>query len=425
MEQPKKELIRGIADLFEDYEEAYVPGEWEAFSQHKKKKYPFVMTWVKVAAILTLVLSALFFTLRKPAFDSKNTAIVIHTKDNGKQNETVKGSSVQSGTADASIKEEYAATHSLQSGKQSSSVANRLNIPAQHSLIPANAVNHVHIVPAEDSIQIPPASAVDVKSENTDTRTAKLSVPNTGPEERTAAEKPKLSTLDFLTAESKTPAEKVKKKTTGSKWDFGLEVVPSVTQKNTNLGAGLTTAYHLSDKFSLSSGLTMMKMQSGTIVMPVNPAAAVSGFSRDISARELRAVDANIRAIDIPLGLVYKVTKNYYTSIGVSYFNVLSEKRSNTYVQTSQVNATVSDPQTGNSFSYKSVITEEVAESSLDEPLKGNSYLGFVNFSIGRRQTIFNKYNILLEPFIKVPVGKLSSQDIKLMNSGLKLQVSF
>lgn len=460
MEQQKKELIKGITDLFEDYEEAYVPGEWEAFSQHKKKKYPFLMTWVKVAAMLTLVSSVLFFTLRKPAENMENTA-VIHPKEAEQPDEEGKGSMAQDHVRmpGTDRNEASAATHLSPGSKSSSSVAAITAAPAntapttQVPSVSNNSINPVSVTPAYAANQTPVSSAhtviqipsVSANVLHTDARKVESSHPDSAGKSavnaaqsytaankmkeavtvQLPAEKQKLSTMDFLTAESKAPAEKAKKKTAGSKWDFGLEVVPSVTQKNTNLGAGLTTAYRLSDKFSLSSGVTMMKMQSGANILPANPDAAVAGFARDISEKELRTVSANIRAIDIPLGLIYKVTKNYYTSIGVSYFNVISEKRSNTYVQTSQVNATVSDPQTGNSFSYKSVITEEVAENSMDEPLRGNSYLGFVNFSIGRKQTIFNKYNILLEPFIKVPVGKLSSQDIKLMNSGLKLQVSF
>jgi len=57
--------------------------------------------------------------------------------------------------------------------------------------------------------------------------------------------------------------------------------------------------------------------------------------------------------------------------------------------------------------------------------MKGKSYLGFFNLSIGRDQRIFKQYHIMVEPFIKIPVGKLSSEDLNLMNSGVKFRLAF
>lgn len=207
-----------------------------------------------------------------------------------------------------------------------------------------------------------------------------------------------------------------------SKWDFGVQVMPAATSSNLNLGAGLTTAYRLSDKFSLSSGISFLQMEAGgTIPSRGSDVAAIS----TLSEKKLTAVDANIKAIDIPIALVFKLNKHFYTSAGVSYFNVISEKRSNTFEQTAQVDKQGVDPQTGYASTYKTLFVEKVDEPTSEKNLKGNSYLGFFNFSVGRQQTLFNKYNIRIEPFIKIPVGKLSSQDLQLMNSGIKFQLSF
>jgi len=165
-----------------------------------------------------------------------------------------------------------------------------------------------------------------------------------------------------------------------------------------------------------------MQLESGnTVSAPSMAKVSISSLSQ----KQLLAVDANIKAIDIPVGIVYQISKDIYTSAGVSYFNVLSEKRSITYGLTSQASEAYANPATGLVQDREVLNSVAVEEPVAETPLKGNSYLGFFNFSIGRKQQIFNKYNVLIEPFIKVPIGKLSTQDLNLMNSGLKFQISF
>ncbi|MGY0037009.1 hypothetical protein [Pedobacter sp. NJ-S-72] len=78
MEHSKKELIKEIADLFEDYQETYVPGEWESFSKtQKKKKYPFLANWIKIAAVFLLMASVLPFAFNKLVHQRKTDAAVI------------------------------------------------------------------------------------------------------------------------------------------------------------------------------------------------------------------------------------------------------------------------------------------------------------------------------------------------------------
>lgn len=84
MEDPKKELIKGIADLFEDYEETYVPGEWESFSKVRKKKYPFFAQWIKIAAVFLLLLSVLPFMFSKFFHQEKAKTITVMKK--GREN---------------------------------------------------------------------------------------------------------------------------------------------------------------------------------------------------------------------------------------------------------------------------------------------------------------------------------------------------
>ncbi|CAM4377394.1 hypothetical protein SAMN06265348_114137 [Pedobacter westerhofensis] len=453
MEQSNKELIKEIADLFEDYEESYVPGEWESFLKHKKKKYPFFPNWIKVAAVLFLIVSVFAYNRRdllqqdgkgSPAAQQQTANTTgAAKKSNGPAEKPAgaaqqlsavrKSTTVNSSKSNSSIISSSALNFSQFKAVNTNPAT--VSPPAFSTAEKTAAADQGSVVVAENKINASAATIVPAPSLNQALAQTQLKADAAVPpaqltkDSLMAPKKPKLSTSEFLLAESKKADRKEIKKPAVSKWDFGLQVMPTATHTNMNFGGGLVTAYHISDKISLSSGITLMQLGSGENVSSAAPAAA-SGVAYSIvkssaESRQLLAVDANIKAIDIPLGLVYKVTKHYYTSAGISYFNVLSEKRNNTYSETVPVNKMSRDPSTGEVMSFSALETQQVDEEATDRPLKGNSYLGFFNFSIGRRQNIFKQYNIQIEPFIKVPIGKLSSQDLNLMNSGIKFQLSF
>ncbi|MBB6270361.1 hypothetical protein HDF26_000788 [Pedobacter cryoconitis] len=440
MEHSKKELIKEIADLFEDYQETYVPGEWESFSKTKKKKYPFFSNWIRIAAVFLLMASVLPVVFQKIFRQEKNNTVAVV--------KPVVKSGTDSPAADtgSNISDDHTAA-AIASGKISNSFSGELKSGLADA---AAAVKDKKIAsPLNTGFSIPDTIVSDrakqkgaelalnvqnIQQKGSQGQYAKANSksiiepevvrPVTGTKDTVAhVKRERLTTAEFLMAESKNAGKVLKKKESGSNWDFGLEVMPAATSANVNIGAGVTTAYRLSDKFSLSTGISYFQLEAGGIVPPQGGAgiAGVSAFSE----KKVLAVDANLKAIDIPIALVYRLNKNYYTSAGVSYFNVVSERRSNTFEQNASVDKASFDPETGHPSTFKAVSVEQVDEPVSEKHLKGNSYIGFFNFSIGRQQNLFNKYKIRIEPFVKIPVGKLSSEDLKLTNSGIKFQLSF
>jgi hypothetical protein len=229
--------------------------------------------------------------------------------------------------------------------------------------------------------------------------------------------KPGTTFMDFLVEEqAANKNQAVAKVKGGSKWDFGVEILPTVSNSAVNVGAGLMTEYKLSEHFSVGSGISLVQLQAGRALTP--------GVSM-LSSRQLQSVDANFRGIDVPLNLVYNINKNLYTSVGVSYFNVIQEDSRNTFVSEREVASMATDPVTGITANVRSFVSETMEEPNSETMLSDKSYLGFFNFSIGRKQEILKKYNIFIEPFIKLPVGKLSRQDLQLTNGGMKFKVAF
>ncbi|WP_316780561.1 hypothetical protein [Pedobacter antarcticus] len=426
MKEADKELIKEISNLFEDYEEEYVPGEWEKFQAVQKPSKFIFPLWMKVAAMLAVIAAAAI--LFRPSFNAeknqKYSSEKIENKlapasDQPNAVEKVKEKPEEYAiqrTPEREIAREkdkiYKSEMTVAEIRPSSWSAAGVNAPPGKDSIESGAKPkqeqvYVQNIPIERTPEeVPPAKVVpeQLQKQKTD------------------------RTLDFLMSESQKQVRVAKNERKTSKWDFGLEVMPTATNSAVNVGAGLTTAYELSDEFSLSSGISLLNLQSGTVIKP-DPNAAPNSFGGGGDFSEQKRLDgtsASIRAIDIPLALVYKLNKNFYTSAGFSYVNVVSERRSNNFVQNSLVQRSSKDPATGTEYLTAAMSVEKTQEPEPVTPLKGNSYMGgFFNFSIGRRQQIFQKYDILVEPFIKVPVGRLSREDVQLMNSGIKLQFAF
>lgn len=410
MEAPdKKELIDEIAALFKEHEEPYEAGAWEDFSKRDKKKGPIGMIWLGVAATLLVICSVLPFVLKKNVVEVAKIAV--------QKGQTTSPSTAVKGTARS--KEE--AAERLKKTEPEGQVPSSGLVLSFKS---KNSSDGTGIEQGSKEILKTKDIVVSVLATDSASKTAgKSDVAPAGfnHQENAIAAAPakEKDIMEFLREESSKPSTKTAKTKTGSKWDFGVEVSPTLLQSKLSMGAGVTTEYKLSKSFSLSSGVAYVAMAAGKNLTP--------DFSQSsaMSNKKLTSVNSDIRAVDIPISLTFNVNKQLYTSVGVSYFGVLSEKRSNKYLTELEFSSTLQDIATGDIKSFQSVLREKNNEVVTETPLNGNSYLGFFNFSVGRKQEVFNKYNVVVEPFLKIPVGKLSNQDLKLTNGGVRLKFTF
>lgn len=425
MKEADKELIKEISNLFEDYEEEYVPGEWEKFQAVQKPSKFIFPLWMKIAALLAVITTAAI--LFRPSFNADKTQKYSSDKTENKLAPKSDQPNPMGKVKEKS--EEYVLQHAPEKEiraekdeiyKFKTTVADTPASSWRNAVVKTVEKDSIRSVikPKQEQIYV---QNKPIEKNQEEVRPAQVA-PDAPLKQKTDR------TLDFLMSENQKQERVAKNNRKTSKWDFGVEVMPTATNSALNVGAGLTTAYELSDQFSLSSGISLLNLESGTVVRP-NPNGALNSFggSGDFSEQKrLDGTSAIIRAIDIPLAVVYKLNKNFYTSAGFSYVNVISERRSNNFVQNSLVQRSNKDPMTGAEHLTAVMSVEKITEPEPVTPLKGNSYMGgFFNFSIGRRQQIFQKYDILVEPFIKVPVGRLSREDVQLMNSGIKLQFAF
>ncbi|MDR0263179.1 MAG: hypothetical protein LBJ04_08120 [Sphingobacterium sp.] len=215
----------------------------------------------------------------------------------------------------------------------------------------------------------------------------------------------------------------INKTTQEKKWEMGAFVSPASTSESITLGGGVALAYNLSSKVSLRSGASIQHYGAVSGNTPITPALGSNSFNADApnyisqssinnsfvmrtadakDAKSNERVSGKILTVDIPVDVRYAISKNFYTSVGVSYVGVLDQERATIYET--------------NNTEYK--------QKSTDKNVDDKGVNGFINFSVGRKQKV-GKLSISVEPYYKAPIGGLKSSDLNYSNGGVKIITSF
>ncbi len=463
METPdKKELIEEISALFHAHEEIYEQGAWENFVKEKKKKR-ILLPWIGVAAALLLLCSVVPFIWKKdlpksPQVAKGSSKLPIETlpKATGRGSvdlgtevaalkggsTDVKGTEAQGQVFAKNKKESVTGIEETRERKgiQERDVTTKPDVEEPLMLASGTGKSGNDQMAQEAKTLETRVKTLPVPEKNTEAQRATAQSTKKQQDAEEKQQKKEKDFLDFLKAESRKKelaALKDKEKAKEAKWSFGLDVSPGLMQSKLSMGGGFSTELKLAGKFSLSSGISYTALNSGNLQTAGNstlnnePSPGGGGAAYTLTSsnttikRKLVSIDARIRAIDVPVSLVYHLNKKMYVSAGISYFGVFSEERNTNYTTETIQNKTYQDLSTGQIRTAEQVVTGESKSVSETAPLKGNSYIGFFNFSTGRKQQISPKNYLILEPFIKVPIGKLSQDELRLTNGGLRLKLTF
>ncbi|MHA4893727.1 hypothetical protein ACXZ1K_03160 [Pedobacter sp. PWIIR3] len=402
----ERELIAQIKEGLAGYEEDYAPGAWENFQKKggKKRGPVFWMFSLSGVAALLLLTFGLFL------YVNKNSEIAVVTKQVSasvpEQNNSVSGQSNQPKLAETNNREED--TIRDQSTRSSS---------------PSDVIltNRPIVTTVQEPVNTPVVVAEQI-----------VAVPKndfSGNDKPVEAKAAPITLDEFLAKENalnsqakSKPADRPK----NNKWDLGVVVAPSIgNSKKLNMGYGMSMAYNVSKKVSLSSGLSYNEMGVSKDLGAVSnyyDAAPANAFASD--SKNLEEVNTQITGIDIPLEMKYRLSQRFYASAGVSAFAVINQKQSNTYQQnTVQQSTTVSPAGDVKQESY--LVTQKVTENVPATEVSKRSVIGFYNFSFGYQQKVSKDKSIGIEPFIKLPMRDISKENLRLMGTGLKIRFDF
>lgn len=431
MKPDEDELIAHIRESLLGHEEAYVPGAWESFNKKEEKKGGFIilMGWLSAAAAVLLIGAGLFIVLKKeekagitPQVASSGAA-QSHpgavTTIPGQDHVTQDTQDLKQGQGSATVLATNTHHKDLTAGP--GAIGTDLVAEVSSSTYDQSAVNQAQ------KVQDPVVAGHPALVQEPDVAIAKAGVK----EKAVEPERKQPGTFeDFLNNEVRKndnperTAKLVNKK--ADKWEMGVMVAPSFgNTKKLNMGYGVSMGYNLSDKLSLNSGIAYNEMAAtkgaGGPPAMANPSAA-SAFASD--AKSLESSETRVVGIDIPLELKYHLSKNFYANVGVSAFAVLNQKQDNTFIQ-GKVVARAENNLSGDQELKTYFVNQRVTEKVSDPEVKENRYLGFYNFSLGFKQKVSKNKSIAIEPFMKVPMKDITSENLRLMGTGVRLKFDF
>lgn len=420
-------LIAHIRESLTEHEEAYNPGAWERFEKKERKgKRLLWLTSLTAAAVALMIGFALFYTSHKTL--QKNTDL--YTKISKPVQDTTavlpvpaKKTAPVPGIAErlnTRIVHNQAVTKQRSNNNISSSP---LIVNTQPAVVPVRAVSPVK----EPSVQEPKTSTAPV-AVMMEKKEVIVAAADSGVMAKTQEKTNKpLSFQEFLNAEVKTNPQVAQTKSVAKKsdkWEMGLVVAPSIGNgKKLNMGYGVSMAYALSNKVSISSGISYSEMGASKDLTNNgerafdSPAPSTAMVSE---TKSLQSVDANLVGLDIPIEIKYYFSKKFYTNVGLSAFAVLSQKQSNNYLQG------VVENDLTNQSGFSAVYTKRsVSEAVPSAEVRNDKYLGFYNISFGYKQKISDKRAFAVEPFLKLPVKEFTKENLYLLGTGIRLKFDF
>lgn len=420
MDPSEDELTAHIKASLMSHEEAYAPGAWERFNK-KEKKPKGLLFWigpVSAVAAMLLIAGGLYLYTRKNPQQAAEQATKI-----------VSNQAPQQPGPEQPIKEKPTAnregTNPAGSGNTNITKQNPASgeawtqAPARSGRSAGQEIQGTQ----KSTFKNEPAQELASRQEELPVKKAE--------EYPQAKEQPSRTPAleEFLNKESlaANQADKENKNTARgqeNKWEMGIMLAPSIGNNTgkLNMGYGVSMGYALSEKVSLSSGISYNELAaSKSISAPLTPASTAIAAP----AKTLEEIETRVTGIDIPLEVKYHFSKKLYANVGVSAFAVISQKQQNSYVE-EQLVQSAEGLYADNKDGFNTIVkTQRTIEKAPESEVSQDKYIGFYNFSFGYRQKISGSKSIAVEPFMKVPMKEMSKENLRLIGTGLRLKFDF
>lgn len=420
-----RELIELIKRTLDSYEEKYIPGSWENFSNKQKKRKRTIFWRFGTGMAASLMVGWVALNVYQSMYNNhpeNNKKQMVNTEsriNTSEKNDTIRASYMNSSVSkkkDNMIAKNFSSIN-LESIKkttaqfENSNPKNTFVFKAGIILPKANkdSVNH-HIL----------------TSQNLPDTANKYFEPTTRPMDTINIASNTKKTSDSIRKEP--VAESLNSQPDGNnqkiitvskrKVRFGINFSPGVnaTQTATSISfsGGINTDIALYSDFQLSTGL-QIEYQS-----VVN-----NGSSKNsVPANQNRADLINL---DLPLNITWKFfsnkTKSYYFSGGISSLAYLDEKYKNTTYTQQLIEITTMEG--GHEvITYKVVNTASTVQNTVS-PFHTFDFAGRVNIIFGLEQRLSPKLFLHIEPYLKIPISGLSTENLKFTTSGITCKISF
>ncbi len=440
-------FVNKVIEVFDNHQESYQASDWEKLQQKmgkKQSRFIILLPYISKAAIIIIFLGLSVFILNK--YDNYSeypdkvqqikTANFIENKYQNREtiakhfdkNNSVKNKS-KNESKNRNIKPLVIKSNKDQISSNTKNIIIEDILAADNKLITSDSKS-VRIISINKNIKHFLIPTEENLEELKQIKTAKII------EEKPVLLEDEVSEDDEDNSEQK-------------RFGFGFAIASlsnyssAKVENDVNVGAGISASYKLTKKLRLSTGMLIAKqsltgnenddfmirypqtekaqIKSENLVQErkqnngrdgvMNSFSTIADFNLDEKKLEFLT-------IDIPLNLVYKYKKISFTS-GVSSLLHVMENHDSKY--TMVVNNNVYNLKTGSYDNYTNNTTvnkrKYISTNHFD-------FARLLNLSIGYGIDM-KRGSIVVEPYIKIPIGTLSSQDIFMGAGGLALRYNF
>ncbi|MEN8122386.1 MAG: hypothetical protein ABFS35_18720 [Bacteroidota bacterium] len=415
-----KILSEKIKNVFNNHKEPYNPDDWEKLKMQLKRKRRTPVIWLNIAkaASVALLFGVSTFYLNKDDVEKQitsiettspiiNSQITVKTKEdsiNKQQKENTKQTDrylITQQKENAKLIDRYQVSKKIKKEEGDKHIKDTNGFIIEDELIK----NSLAINKNDSNIRGKAVAIVDSISQNSLTQLVQVEILED----------------EFV----------IDKKERNSKFDFAVAVASmysysqSSTEGDVNLGGGFTASYNISDKLSVSSGMLIAQQSLDYNYSRTSDKVFASSPSFYDANTTLVSEPATATSriefvgIDIPLNVKLKL-KKFIISTGVSSLLFVSEKRiysSNAIVLNTEFNAQTNSYETFNSV-------ENFQSEERSDAFGRMDFASLLNLSIGYEVPL-KRGGIILEPFIKYPLSKVSSANMKIGSGGLSLHYCF
>jgi len=382
-DKENKELITHIAETLREHEASYKEGAWERFAAKSQRHKRVLPIWYLSGAAAILLLSVGIF-LYKAGNDITNMPKeIVYQQTPQREDEQI---SPEKKVGDQPATEN---DKPIDTDKKIRHNTHQLALNASSAITVKKIENKTENILLQSADRNVGTDQV-VKSDDAKESEEKIAGADSNEAVKTQQKNGEDALIRMLSESSKAAGEDLKMANKHSimdkRWDIGVVLAPSVTDRRFNMGGGVAIAYHISKKLSVGSGVSVVDLglRQGPPQSNNGPSASPAMLNSDspvLSAKssetkELTSVNTNWLALDVPIDIKYHISKQFYASAGVSFFAILNENRTNNYITHTPTNRTVQNAE-GYSFAQQEFEVKNVSEKTDETPFEGNSYSGF------------------------------------------------
>ncbi len=201
---------------------------------------------------------------------------------------------------------------------------------------------------------------------------------------------------------------------------LGIHFSPGFNSTPSNssfyFSGGLSADFRLTSVLALSTGIQFERQN------------VVESSQGDPLLEPVKQTSADLYCLDLPLNLTWKFYSNkltsYYMAGGLSSLAYIGEDYQNK-TTTQELKETTIIREDGQEVIVHELITKESSVEESVPSFQSFDLAGRLNLIIGMEQRLTPTLSLHVEPYLKIPLSGLASQNLKFTTSGITCKISF